>query len=246
MTTQTLELNEAIEALYAAFRKYRRAEVRDEYRCPEEDNSYARYLAQTPLKQLSGVDLISFQVGMGWRFVNDSDFKMLLPRMLDVCAQGEGSLDLLGSYCRLQACAFDKWHDVERKAVQDFTRALLAEAIRHRFAPKLVRPLDVFEIVECAALCEIDVVPLLDEWTATRHPELASSFADHVLLNQWRLLDARRWGGLTELDLPNPVAAWVRSGRAGRFLLSAVEAYPGHPDCGHWAEAHDVLDALGV
>ena len=164
------------------------------------------------------------------------DLKHFLPRLLELVANGTLRTDLQQIYGKLVQDG--PWLEAELEALERFTRALFVRSMSGHRPP----PVDV---LESAGLAGMDVAALLDAAFAVRSPERTTALA-RLIWDQAASLASGvpHWIWWRD-DQDLALRRWLSSRDAYAVLVAAFEADPDHPDAGEWAQAADVLEALG-
>lgn len=164
-------LREAVERLYAVFRRYRLpAEIDPDPCFPSFCDD--RPLRAAPLRELpaEAFDNYAWKAITTWGTVDD--FKHLLPRMLELIARppaGWGSLDPYIVLTKIEYGNWHRWHRDEREAIAEYVEIL--------WRALLTRPYDWRSNVGrwLKDLSEIydDLAPFLTAWKADSQSEVA-------------------------------------------------------------------------
>lgn len=233
-------LDRAVAALYRVFADYRSGTGRG---CPccvtgEAD----RALHGPRLRDVPGDALDSFAMRALSTWGTMTDVKHFLPRILELYSSRSLTTPLQIVYSKI--VGEQPWPDNERRAVEEFTQALLVDAIENGDAWRAT------EILESAGIAGFEVKPLLDRVFARRDdgrsdPRYASVLADLVE----RRANVLSSGSPTFIwwrdAAAGAVDAWLLGGSPYAILYAAFETNPDHPDARSWAAACDILEALG-
>lgn len=231
------DVREAIAHLYAVFSNYRAGAVSGCACCVSPEQQ--RRLTSKRLCDLTEDDLGSFALKALQTWGTLDDFKHFLPRILELKARGQLWTDLQVVYGKFTEEG--PWPTDEREALERFTSAWLLDVMGG--ARHVVRARD---IIESAGLADMNVHNLLDGVIRAQGWPHATQVA-HLVIEE-----------ATAYATGLPGWIWLRGDRAFalhrwlfrdiiyEYLREAFDHDANHPDARDWAEACDILEALGV
>lgn len=182
----TVQLQQAIEALYAAFATVPKPDKIDGCRCCIEDKEVWVMLSK-PLRELSDQELGSY-AGSALLTVGDpKDYRFYLPRILELTVMNPSwwpSLEVVGR--AMVSAGWLEWSEAERTALVGFFQARVGDLIASSDSFRLD------EIIFGAARARMPMEPLLAQVAASSGATL-DFYQDNAESLLWRTLSNRFW-----------------------------------------------------
>ncbi len=239
----------AVEALYAAFKRYKLARV--VYGCPHCTSEADQHrIRARPLRELGATDLQRFAFKAMTTWGDADDLRHFLPRLLELVARFGSVGDTDGEIVlgKLNYAHWENWPPKERAAIRAF---LWAWWQWHLNAPT---PADGRwsepDALAMIAVVEGDLTPYLSAWmTEEAGPKAWRLFAEFVNDHaaHWLGLIVKPWNAF--LEGSDPQVAQVGTWLADRATLAAAERaffrFADEPWAGELSDAVRLLETVG-
>lgn len=186
-TPEAEALGDALERLYAVFMRYPLDPKMEACAHCVSAAEVAR-LSSVPLRQLSADDLqrYSFKAITTWGTV--LDFKHFLPRLIELCAQGDIVHGVDSTRNNLLHADWETWPQDERVAIIEFLRAAWPMQTRRYYD-------DAEKWHETLVALGEDGFPFLRSWLQSADADAQREFAHWISSGQWKCMteDVQEW-----------------------------------------------------
>ncbi|WP_054534417.1 hypothetical protein [Herpetosiphon geysericola] len=202
---QSATIKNIIEQLYQCFSRYTIPEHPTGCPCCVANTDYQR-LRSKPIRQLISNDLWSYTLKALNTWGDADQFRAILPRFLELCADRSNSIDRDLIFGKLRLADWQSWPVSEQQLIQTYLWTLWQEA--------LVDPdYAIDEMLSAIAQTELDLEPLLLSWDAHLDTIIGlQHYADFLDLHMAKIISQNCLHGY----------AWANRGQATASVIGWV------------------------